>query len=271
MAPAAQSNEANGSEKRHVDVPWLAKPSGDCCLKGHMHTGNPKGRFEKIADVDTYISEPAKPNGHIMFYYADVYGMFINAQLIMDEFAAAGFLTLGLDYFQNDPVFLHRNSATENKEGFDFEAWKAKYQAFAATAVPKWNAAVKSQFGKSDTKYACVGYCFGAQYVANSLADGTCQVGAFAHPAFLKEEHFRNLKAPLFLSCAEVDHAFGTESRNRAVDIMIEDKKEYNLQLFHGVAHGFALRGNLNNPYERWVKEQSLKSIVAYCDFWLSQ
>lgn len=73
--------------------------------------------------------------------------------------------------------------------------------------------------------------------------------------------------------------------------MMIDDGKEYNLQLFHGVAHGFALRANLDVPYERestlsgkrsllrtmlilllgWVKEQSLKSIVGYCDFWLSQ
>lgn len=72
----------------------------------------------------------------------------------------------------------------------------------------------------------------------------------FAHPAFLKEHHFRNLKAPLFLSCAEIDHTFGTESRNKAVDMMIEDGKEYNLQLFHGVEHGFALRADLSNPYQ---------------------
>lgn len=130
-------------------------------------------------------------------------------------------------------------------------------------------------------------YCFGAPYVCNSLADGTCAVGGFAHPAFLKEHHFQNLKAPLFLSCAETDHTFGTESRNQAIDILIEGTKDYQLQLFHGVAHGFALRANLNVPYEReylegvnrnetdrlagWVKEQSLKGLVDYFDFWLSQ
>jgi dienelactone hydrolase len=83
------------------------------------------------------------------------------------------------------------------------------------------------------------------------LADGTCDVGGFAHPAFLKEHHFRDLKAPLFLSCAEVDHTFATESRNQAIDMLMEDGKEYHLQLFSGVEHGFALRANLNDPYER--------------------
>jgi len=56
----------------------------------------------------------------------------------------------------------------------------------------------------------------------------------------------------LFLSCAETDHTFGAEERNKAIDILIEDKKKYQLQLFCGVDHGFALRGNMEDAYERW-------------------
>lgn len=56
---------------------------------------------------------------------------------------------------------------------------------------------------------------------------------------------------PLFLSCAETDQTFPTESRNEAIDLLIKDKKSYGLQLFSGVAHGFALRCNLEVPYER--------------------
>jgi dienelactone hydrolase len=56
---------------------------------------------------------------------------------------------------------------------------------------------------------------------------------------------------PLFLSCAETDHTFPTEARNKAIDLLIKDKKPYGLQLFSGVAHGFALRCNLEVPYER--------------------
>lgn len=110
--------------------------------------------------------------------------------------------------------------------------------------------AVQKEHGSSSTKYACVGYCFGAPYVCDQLATGICTAGAFAHPAFLKEHHFRNLQRPLFLSCAETDHTFDTDSRNKAIDILREDKKRYQLQLFCGVEHGFALRGNMENPYE---------------------
>lgn len=35
-----------------------------------------------------------------MLYFPDVWGFFNNGFLIMDGFADAGFLTLGLDYFR---------------------------------------------------------------------------------------------------------------------------------------------------------------------------
>lgn len=56
---------------------------------------------------------------------------------------------------------------------------------------------------------------------------------------------------PLFLSCSEIDHTFPAESRRKAIDMLIEDKRDYSLQLFGKVEHGFALRGNQNDPYER--------------------
>jgi hypothetical protein len=46
-------------------------------------------------------------------------------------------------------------------------------------------------------------------------------------------------------------YSLPTESRNRAVDILIQEGKDYQVQLFHGVEHGFALRGNIDNAYER--------------------
>lgn len=52
-----------------------------------------------------------------------------------------------------------------------------------------------------------------------------------------------NTAEPLFLSCSEVDHTFPNEFRNRAVDILQAEKKPFQVQLFHGVEHGFALRG----------------------------
>lgn len=105
-----------------------------------------------------------------------------------------------------------RNDTT-TAPGFDFDAWKDKHAAFAVEAVPRWVDAVVEKYGKVPLsfttsgltgtgmvpKFACTGYCFGAPYVCDELARGVVRVGAFAHPAFLREEHFRMITSMFFL------------------------------------------------------------------------
>lgn len=102
-------------------------------------------------------------------------------------------------------------------------------------------------------------------------ADGFISAGAFAHPAALTDEQFQNIMKPLLLSCAEDDHAFPAEKRQRAEKLLQEGGKKYQIQLFQGVSHGFAVRCNVDDPYERFVKEQSYRGIVDWFTFWLSQ
>lgn len=164
---------------------------------------------------------------------------------------------------------------------FDQPAWRARHVAFADGNVPKWTAAVAEKYGNNadtttttTTRYGVVGYCFGAPYVCNLLAgtDTTTttvniSAGAFAHPTLLKEEHFTCISKPILLSCAENDHAFPTEARNKAVDVLQRDQKVYHLQLFQGVAHGFATRADLNDPYQcKWPPDQSVNdSMRSLC------
>ena len=56
-----------------------------------------------------------------------------------------------------DPIYMHRDGPKEPKKDFDFDAWLAKYQKVGNEKVPGWVEAVKQKYGKSETKYACVG------------------------------------------------------------------------------------------------------------------
>lgn len=80
----------------------IAKPSEACCLKGNIHDGEPRGTKTTIAEVETYVVEPpaGMANGNIVMYFPNAGGLFTNGLLIMDGFANAGYLTLGLDYFR---------------------------------------------------------------------------------------------------------------------------------------------------------------------------
>jgi hypothetical protein len=92
---------------------YLAKPSGACCLQGTIHQGDSRGSWETIAGVETYITRPPpeKANGNILLYFPDVWGMFPNGLLVMDAFADAGYLTLGLDYFRGVSNPYHSSTA----------------------------------------------------------------------------------------------------------------------------------------------------------------
>lgn len=79
----------------------LAKPANLCCLKGSIHTGEQKGVIESINGVDTYVSKPNPDtaNNNVLLYFPDAFGLHINSFLMMDSFAACGYLVLGVDYF----------------------------------------------------------------------------------------------------------------------------------------------------------------------------
>ncbi|EJC99879.1 alpha/beta-hydrolase [Fomitiporia mediterranea MF3/22] len=241
----------------------LAGEPGDDCCRGVRHFGEPKGKIEKIAGVDTYITAPpqgTRSKGVILFY-ADVWGpVFINNKLIQDYFATQGYDVVGIDYFFGDPVYIH-----DGEQGFDRPAWMAKSKAQAAENEPKWFQVIKERYGQG-TKYFAVGYCFGAPYVLEAGSTGKTVAGAIAHPAFLNEKHFFDVTAPLMLSCSEIDHTFPTDLRRRAEDILVERKHDYHFQVFGGVSHGFAVRGDPNNSKERFAKEESARGIIAWFD-----
>jgi dienelactone hydrolase len=90
---------------------YLAKPSSTCCLTGHIHSGQPRGTYKIISNINTYISTPPpeKANNHILLYFPDVFGLFPNGLLIMDAFADAGYLVLGLDYFNGVSYYRSQN------------------------------------------------------------------------------------------------------------------------------------------------------------------
>ena len=127
-------------------------------------------------------------------------------------------------------------------------------------------------------------YCCWYDYLSffSELANVQPPLAALAHPAFLNEDHFTKITSqymyfkndrfvmlsifsvePLLLSCAgqwvhhwinnktlnnhvsETDQTFPKESRRPAEDLLEEAKATYHLQLFSGVVHGFATRGDL--------------------------
>ncbi|KAF9014599.1 alpha/beta-hydrolase [Hymenopellis radicata] len=240
----------------------LARPLGDCCFKTVPHEGEPKGTVEDIGGAPTYVSEPPNMTStpkRVVLFLADVYGpMYINNKLVQDYFASQGFAVVGLDYFLGDPIYPHFE-----EEGWDRPKWMEKSKRQAREIFPAWLEGVKQRYGE-DAKYAAVGYCFGAPFVLELGATKFTVAGAIAHPAFLDEHHFHNNKSPLMLSCAETDRTFPLDARRRAESMLVAARTKYFFQIFSGIDHGFATRGDPAIADARWAKEESASAMVRW-------
>ena len=122
------------------------------------------------------------------------------------------------------------------------------------------------------TDIGAVGYCFGAKYVVRfqSEAQGaSINVGYIAHPSLVEGDELAAIKGPLSIAAAEKDKIFTKELRHKSEDILVATTQPYQISLFSGVGHGFAVRGDLGDKQEKWSKERAFEQALQWFNFHL--
>jgi len=241
-----------------------------CCTIGVKHEGEPTGTITKIADgIETYIAEPKGKTVHkdtAILYLADVLGIWQNSKLMADQYAANGYYTIIPDLFNGDQMSLNR------PEGFDFISWMTKGTGgnnphTTAVIDPIIEKSIGYLQDKGYKKIGAVGYCFGAKYVVRFMPKGKgIDVGYSAHPSFVEEEELAAISGPFSISAAEIDQMFPAEKRHKSETILIETKQPYQINLFSGVEHGFAVRCDPSIKVQKFAKEKAFLQAVAWFD-----
>lgn len=103
------------------------------------------------------------------------------------------------------------------------------------------------------------------QYVIRNYKEGI-SVGYVAHPSFVEEDELRAISGPLSIAAAQTDKIFPANLRHRSEEILIETGKPFQINLFSGVEHGFAVRGDPNDKVVRFAKEQAFYQAVQWFD-----
>ncbi|KAF9883470.1 hypothetical protein FE257_003420 [Aspergillus nanangensis] len=243
-----------------------SNPPASCCATGFKHEGTPIGETKSIDGVDTYVIYPKdnKAPEKAVIILSDIFGNYVNAQLLADEFAANGYLCVLPDLFQGDAIKLE-----------DMETGKADLPAW----LPNHSTAHVDPIVESTIKYlrqdlgvkrvASVGYCFGGKYVCRFLKDGKLDVGYTAHPSFVTKEELAGITGPLSIAAAEIDQIFTTQLRHESEDILIKTGQPWQINLFSTVSHGFAVRADLSNEHIKWAKEQAFRQAVVWFNQYL--
>ncbi|UKZ74779.1 hypothetical protein TrVFT333_002449 [Trichoderma virens FT-333] len=243
-----------------------SNPPGPCCFTGFKHEGTPVGVQDSIKGVQTYISRPKdneKPKAAVIIV-TDVFGVVQNSKLLADDFAANGYLTLVPDILDGEflPLDVFETGSV------DIPSWGSRHGPEQVDAVlEKIIGHLRNDVGVE--KIAAAGYCFGGKYTARFLKAGKLDVGYTAHPSYITFEELQSVEKPFSIAAAETDQIFTRELRHKSEDILIANGTPYQINLFSGVAHGFAVRGDLSKPVNKFSKEQAFLQALAWFDHYL--
>ncbi|KAH8896628.1 alpha/beta-hydrolase [Thozetella sp. PMI_491] len=244
-----------------------SNPPGDCCIVGVKHEGTATGQKVLVAGKhEGYLAVPPADKEHkdiALLIVPDVFGIWINSQLMADQFAANGYKTLLLDVFDGDAL-------DPNKPlNIDIMAWFAggsdgKHPHTKEAVDPIVVDALKDLKEKYGAKkIGGLGYCFGAKYVARHYKDGI-DVGYFAHPSFVDEDELAAITGPLSIAAAEIDTIFPEDKRLKSDEILKNSGLPYEIVLYPGVEHGFSVRGDVSVPLQKESKEKAFVQAVSW-------
>jgi dienelactone hydrolase len=113
-------------------------------------------------------------------------------------------------------------------------------------------------------KIAAVGYCFGAKYVVRHLRPNKIDVGYVAHPSFVEADELKAIEGPFSIAAAETDAIFPAEKRHESEIILKETGVPYQINLYSGVVHGFAVRADLSSKVGKYAKENAFLQALAW-------
>ncbi|RKK75240.1 hypothetical protein BFJ69_g7830 [Fusarium oxysporum] len=243
-------------------------PPAQCCSIGVKHDGEPVGKEFQIASKwAVYYSAP-KGEQHkdvAILYLPDIFGIWQNSKLMADQFATCGYHCLVVDTFKGDAVPMPR-PADFNIMKWTTEGSDGKNPHTKKEVDPIVEAAI--QFLKREhqvTKIGAVGYCFGGKYVVRHYKSGI-DIGFIAHPAGVEEKELAAIKGPLSIAAAETDPIFPAEKRHKSEEILAKCGLPYQMTLYSGVNHGFAVRCDLTDKIQKYGKEQAFYQAVAWFD-----
>ncbi|KAF1943076.1 hypothetical protein EJ02DRAFT_453785 [Clathrospora elynae] len=280
-------------------------PCSESNTQGTIHAGQPKGTEELIHGLNTYvIGNRTTPRATIVVY-SDIFGLSLpNNKLIADAYAASGeYLVYLPDFFKGDPVALKiadvllpvdaaKQSTFAKYTGIlanipSFVMWKTRHgQVETERVCMEFLGELRKAIPK-ERKIGMVGFCWGGKYAVRAgLKEHMIDVGdekkplvdavVALHPSNLViPDDVENLVVPVSFGWGVEDFAVKFEQKGKVEECHAQVLKaggkfpEIEHKAYKPGRHGFAVRGNLDDPQERKCLEDSEAQALAWMNKWL--
>ncbi|RFU28800.1 hypothetical protein B7463_g7535, partial [Scytalidium lignicola] len=275
------------------------------CIKGTIHKGQPQGKEEIIHGLNTYvIGNRTNPRG-IIVIYSDIFGLPLpNNKLIADTYAKSGeWLVYLPDFFKGDPVPLKladllipvdaaKQSSVAKYTGLlarapSFMMWMMRHKEAPTNKIcMDFLRALRHATPRSQ-KIGMTGFCWGGKYAIRAglesnridkdgekvpLVDAVVAL----HPSHVAlPDDVETLVVPVSYGWGLEDAGVNIEQKGMVEEIHAKAKKagrkvpEMEHKVYKPGRHGFAVRGNPDDPLEKACLEDSVTQALNWFGRWL--
>lgn len=273
--------------------------------QGTIHKGLPQGKEETIHGLNTYvIGNRINPRG-VIVVYSDVFGLALpNNKLIADAYAKSGdWLVYLPDFFEGDPAPLKvadvllpvdasKQSTFSKYTGIlastpSLVMWITRHKEAHTNKICMDFLQALRRETPSSQKIGMVGFCWGGKYSLRAgLESNMIEMDGQKVPLVdaVVAMHPSNLSFPDDVEAMVVPAAIGwgledigvkLEQKAKVEDIHAKASAagrklpEIGHKVYTPGRHGFAVRGNPDDPQERACLEDSMKQALDWFDRWL--
>ena len=277
----------------------------DRISQGTIHEGQPQGKEEMLHGLNTYvIGNKTNPRGTIVIY-SDIFGLPLpNNKLIADGYAASGeYLVYMPDFFKGDPVPLAvadllipvdttKQSSFSKYTGIlakapAFIMWMTRHKQAPTNKICMDFLTALRRATPASQKIGIVGFCWGGKYAvcagleSNMIdRDGKkvplVDAVVALHPSHLAiPDDMEKSVVPVAYGWGLEDSEVKIEQKDKVLDLHAKAKAagasvpEMEHKVYKPGRHGFAVRGNPDDPQEKACLVDSEKQVLEWFARWL--
>ncbi|CZR51727.1 probable hydrolase related to dienelactone hydrolase [Phialocephala subalpina] len=225
----------------------------------------PKGKYETIGGLKTYVTGPADATKAILYIY-DIFGYFPQSLQGADILSIADdktkYQVFMPDWFEGKPADISWYPPDTKEKGEKLGNFFQTTGAPPATAskVPTILKEIESKYSKIST-WGVVGFCWGGKIVSltTSTSSTPFKAAAECHPAMVDPSEAENIKIPLCMLASKDEPKEDVEKFEKNL------KGEKHVEIFGDQIHGWmAARSDLDDARVKSEYERGYKTLLEF-------